>query len=258
MKLVDAHCHFDFPQFDGRRFSELEAAYSNHVVGLVIPGVRRADWDRVWDIALAHSGLYYCLGIHPWFVGEHSREDLESLERILTAKPERCVAVGECGLDRLHGDMSVQAPWFEAQIELASRFALPLIIHSVKTHDEVYAILRRKGWRGQALVHGFSGSYQQATKLVDQGCFIGVGGVITHSRARKTRDAVARLPLESLVLETDAPDMAPQGVEAGTNSPVYLRQIFECLADIRGEHPEDLASALFANTCMLYGQSLGR
>lgn len=256
LKLVDAHCHFDFPRFDGRRLSELDAASSNGIVGLVIPGVRRPDWERVRDTALAHSGLYYCLGIHPWFVGAHSTGDLESLEQILGTRPERCVAVGECGLDRLHGDMKAQYPWFEAQIDMASRLKFPLIIHSVKAHDEIHAVLRRKGWAGSALVHGFSGSYQQATKLVDQGCFIGVGGVITHARARKTRDTVARLPLESLVLETDAPDMAPEGIEAGANSPVYLRRILECLSEIRGEPLDYLASVVFSNTRRLYGQSL--
>ncbi|SOB76597.1 TatD DNase family protein [Marinobacter sp. LV10R510-11A] len=256
MKLVDAHCHFDFPQFDGHRFSALDAALSNGIVGLVIPGVRRPDWGRVQETALAHSGLYYCLGIHPWFVDEHSIADLESLEQILGSRPERCVGIGECGLDRLRGDMSAQYPWFESQIELASKLGFPLIIHSVKAHDEVHATLKRGSWGGRALLHGFSGSYQQATKLVGQGCFIGVGGVITHPRARKTRDTVARLPLESLVLETDAPDMAPEGVEAGANSPVYLRRIFECLSEIRSEKPDLLASVLFANTQLLYGQSL--
>lgn len=256
MKLVDAHCHFDFPRFDGCRSNELDVASESGLVGLVIPGVRRPDWARVRDTALAYSGLYYCLGIHPWYVGAHSSEDLESLEQLLSMRPERCVAVGECGLDRLHGEISVQLPWFDAQIELASKLKFPLIIHSVKAHDDVHAALRRGNWGGRALVHGFSGSYQQAIKLVDQGCFIGVGGVITHPRARKTRDAVARLPLESLVLETDAPDMAPAGVEASANSPVYLRRILDCLSEIRGEKPDYLAPALFANTRLLYGGSL--
>lgn len=256
MKLVDAHCHFDFPQFDGRRFNELGAALSHGVVGLVIPGVRRPHWERVQETALAHSGLYYCLGVHPWFVAEHSAQDLERLEQILSSRPEHCVAVGECGLDRLRGDMSAQYPWFEAQVELASKLGFPLVIHSVKAHDEVHATLRRGNWSGRALLHGFSGSYQQAAKLVGEGCFIGVGGVITHLRAHKTRDAIARLPLDVLVLETDAPDMAPAGVEAGANSPIYLRKIFECLCEIRSEKPDFLATALFANTRLLYGQSL--
>ena len=256
LKLVDAHCHFDFPRFEGRRVSELEAASQAGVVGLVIPGVRRPDWERVCNTALAYSGLFYCLGIHPWFVAEHSTEDLDALEQLLSRQPDCCIAVGECGLDRLHGELTAQRPWFEAQIELASKLDYPLVIHSVRAHDEVHATLRRGNWSGKALLHGFSGSYQQATKLIDQGCFIGVGGVITHPRARKTRETVARLPLESLVLETDAPDMAPLGVAAGDNSPVYLRQILECLAEIRGEQPEYLASALFSNTEALYGAAL--
>ncbi|MBK1887078.1 TatD family hydrolase [Marinobacter sp. DY40_1A1] len=256
MKLVDAHCHFDFPFFDGRRDRELDAASGDGLAGLVIPGVRRPDWARVRDTALAHAGLYYCLGIHPWYVGEHSGQDLEILERALRKRPERCVAIGECGLDRLHGNMSDQYPWFEAQIGLASELGFPLVIHSVRAHDEVHAMLRRTKWNGRALLHGFSGSYQQALKLVDLGCFIGVGGVITHPRSSKTRDAVSRLPLEALVLETDAPDMAPEGVEPGANSPLHLRRILECLSDIRGESAEYVASVVLSNTRLLYGESL--
>ncbi|WP_298449615.1 TatD family hydrolase [uncultured Marinobacter sp.] len=256
MKLVDAHCHFDFPFFDGRRAWELEVASDEGLVGLVIPGVRHRDWGRVRDTALAYAGLYYCLGVHPWFVGEHSDEALEALDRALRARPERCVAIGECGLDRLHGNMSDQYPWFEAQVGLASELGYPLVIHSVRAHDEVYATLRRTNWHGRALVHGFSGSYQQASKLVDLGCFIGVGGIITHSRSRKTRDTIARLPLEALVLETDAPDMAPKGVAVGANSPMHLRRILECLSDIRGESVDYVASVVFSNTGLLYGESL--
>lgn len=127
------------------------------------------------------------------------------------------------------------------------------MIHSVKSHDLVHSSLKRAGWNGRALVHGFSGSYQQAQKLVDLGCYIGVGGVITHDRARKTRDTIARLPADALVLETDAPDMAPAGVAKGQNSPIHLPEIFEALADLRSEPPrESLAEILLANTAKLY------
>lgn len=255
MQLIDAHCHFDFPQFDGRREAELEQARSHGISRLVIPGVRRQDWERVRQTAMAYHGLFYCLGIHPWFVEEHSRDDLAELERLLANKPERCVGVGECGLDRLRGSLDAQWPWFDAQVDLATRLDLPLAIHSVKTHDEVHGLLNRRQWSGRALVHGFSGSFQQARKLVDLGCFIGVGGVITHPRAHKTRDAIARLPLEALVLETDAPDMAPEGVEQGCNSPGYLPDILKVLADSRGARPEDLAPTLLDNVTRLYGWS---
>jgi TatD DNase family protein len=258
MRLIDAHCHFDFPCFDQRRKSVLEEARTLGLSHLVIPGVRRADWGRVSRIASEYEGLYYCLGIHPWYVEEHSRDDLAALEQSLQGRHERCVALGECGLDRVHGSLSDQYPWFEAQVDIAARVHIPLVIHSVRTHDEVAEVLKRKNFTGRVLVHGFSGSYEQACKLVDLGCFIGVGGLVTKDKAKKARDAMARLPVDSLVLETDAPDMAPEGVAAGDNSPVYLRSTLECLAEIRGEQPEYLASVLFANTAMLYGQALWR
>ncbi|MEQ5817541.1 TatD family hydrolase [Marinobacter sp. NFXS11] len=253
MRLIDAHCHFDFPQFDDRRDNELEQGRSRGLSGLVIPGVRRPDWDRVRDTALAHEGLFYCLGIHPWFVEEHSEADLAELRRRLEGQPECCLGIGECGLDRLKGNLERQWPWFEAQVDLARELNLPLVIHSVKTHDEVHGLLNRRQWHGRALIHGFSGSFQQAAKLVDLGCFIGVGGVITHPRARKTRDAIARLPLKALVLETDAPDMAPEGVPQGENSPRYLPDILDALAELRGASPEQLAPALLDNVSRLYG-----
>lgn len=253
MRLIDAHCHFDFPEFNGRRETVLEEARSAGLSNLVIPGVRRPDWGRVSRIATEHEGLYYCLGIHPWFVNEHSEGDLGALRAALLDHPGNCVALGECGLDRLHGELKGQYPWFEAQVDIAADTHFPLVIHSVKTHDEVYEVLRRKSFAGRVLVHGFSGSYQQASKLIDLGCFIGVGGVITHPRARKTRDTIARLPVDALVLETDAPDMAPEGVQPGHNSPACLPRIFNTLAELRNAGREDLARSLLCNVQRLYG-----
>ncbi|WP_372971769.1 TatD family hydrolase [Marinobacter sp.] len=253
MRLIDAHCHFDFPEFDGRREAVLEEARSAGLSNLVIPGVRRDDWGRVSRVATEHEGLYYCLGIHPWYVSEHTEDDLGALGGALADHPGHCVALGECGLDRLHGDLSEQYPWFEAQVDIAAQAHFPLVIHSVKTHDEVHEVLRRKQFSDRVLVHGFSGSYHQASKLIDLGCFIGVGGVITHPRARKTRDTIARLPVDALVLETDSPDMAPEGVSPGHNSPAFLPLIFNVLAGLRGAAPEDLARSLLGNVQRLYG-----
>ena len=141
MRMIDAHCHFDFPRFDGQRGRMLGQARALGVLGVVIPGVRRPDWLRVREVAGVHPGLWYCLGIHPWFVKEHREEDLQALEDQLAERPERCVGLGECGLDRLHGTLDEQQPWFERQVAIAARQELPLIIHSVKTHDEVHATL---------------------------------------------------------------------------------------------------------------------
>lgn len=252
MGLVDAHCHFDFPAFDGHRDEILAESTSPGIERIVIPGVRQHNWDRVMATARSHPALYYCLGIHPWYVDEHAQDALDELKRRLGDRPERCVALGECGLDRLHGDLLRQRPWFEAQVEMARDLDWPLVIHSVKSHDVVAATLVSRRFSGDALVHGFSGSYEQARKLVDLGCKIGIGGVITHERARKTRSTVARLPLDALVLETDAPDMAPVGVEKGRNSPLYLSLIFNALAGLRRESAEHLQQALRTNVDGLY------
>lgn len=253
MEFVDAHCHFDFPRFDGCREEELALARAQGMTRLVIPGVRRKHWERIREISRQFSGISYCLGIHPWYVSEHEEADLSELADLLERRPDGCVGVGECGLDRLQGEIRSQMPWFEAQVALAARYDYPLIIHSVKTHDEIRSELKRLSWSGRALVHGFSGAYQQARNLVDQGCFIGVGGVITYSRAAKTRDAIRQLPLESLLLETDAPDMAPAGVDKGRNSPVQLLNILRELAELRGMETEAMASALLDNVRRMYG-----
>lgn len=252
MELVDAHCHFDFPAFDDQREAILDRARAVGLSRLVIPGVRKADWDRVRSVVSQFDGLFYCLGIHPWFIAEHDQSHLEALKQELKESLEGCVALGECGLDRIRGDLSAQLPWFEAQVDIAVETGFPLVVHSVRTHDEVGVVLKRKPSLGPVLIHGFSGSVQQARKLVDLGCFIGVGGVVTHDRARKTRNTIAQLPLDCLVLETDAPDMAPQGVEKGRNSPEYLGRIFEALAELRSESEDVLAAQLWSNSCRLY------
>ncbi len=257
MRYIDAHCHLDFPRFDGCLEEQLAAARAVGVTGFVVPGVRALHWGRVEAVARHHGGVYYCLGIHPWYVEEHSQADLEALETRLAEHSELCVAIGECGLDRIRGDFAVQRPWFEAQVGLAARYDYGLVIHSVRAHDEVFSVLRRLNWSGRALIHGFSGSYQQAKKLVDLGCYIGVGGVITHSRSHKTREAVARLPLDALVLETDAPDMAPEGVAPGRNGPVELVRIAGVLAQLRGVPEASLAPVLLENVKALYGRDFG-
>lgn len=254
--LIDAHCHFDFPHFDGRRTELVSELREQGVCALVIPGVRSSDWQRVQHVANAQRELFYCVGIHPWYIDEHDQRDLDRLEEFMRAAPERCVGIGECGLDRLRGSFEQQMPWFDAQIRIAAEYQQALVIHSVKAHDEVVEALKAAAWHGKALVHGFSGSYEQAVKLLDLGCMLGVGGVITHSKGGKTRDALARVPASALVLETDAPDMAPAGVEHGQNSPEYLPQILRELALLRNESEPELAAVLLENTCRLYGSAL--
>ena len=228
MRLVDAHCHFDFPFFQDNRPGAWERARKQGVEQLVIPGVRQADWERVIRVAAESERWWYCLGIHPWFVDEHDEASLDELEGRLKQANPGCLALGECGLDRLHGELGQQMPWFEAQVDMAARLAMPLVIHSVRTHDEVAAVLRRKRPDIPVLVHGFSGSYEQGRALVDLGCF----------------------------LETDAPDMSPAGVAKGENEPANLRQVLTSLAELLGIDEERLAAVLKRNTDRLYRWSV--
>lgn len=251
--LYDAHCHLDFPDFDGRRELVIERCRQAGVERLVMAGVRRPDWERLVRTAATSSHLYYCLGIHPWWAREHGEADIRALEDRLRSADSRCLGVGECGLDALHGPLEEQEPMFVGQLRLAMRLNVPLVIHSVKTHDRVAAALRRERFQGRALVHGFSGSYQQAMALIGQGCFLGIGGVITHERARKTRDVVRRLPLSAMVLETDAPDMPPSGVAPGRNSPENIPQVFQSLVELRRETPDELRNSLWENAGRLFG-----
>lgn len=257
MKLADAHCHLDFPVLREQLPGLLERAAAAGIRRMVIPGVRRNQWLQVEQTAVRSESLYYCLGLHPWFIEDHRREDLDALQQKLADRPAGCVGLGECGLDRLRGSLADQMPWFEAQVQIARDGGFPLVIHSVRTHDEVYSVLRRFRFAGRALVHGFAGSYQQACKLVDLGCRLGVGGVITHERARKTRETLKRLPLEALVLETDAPDMPPAGVAVGENSPLQLPFIVRTLLDLRAEPGRIQVQQLWQNVSDLYGWPAG-
>lgn len=251
-RFVDAHCHFDFAVFDGQRERILDEAGRFGLESIVVPGVAPENWQRIQALAEADSRLWFAPGIHPWWVDGLPEGALEQLESMLGAAHTRCVAIGECGLDRLRGVLEHQQPVFLGQIELARRYGLPLLIHSVRTHEEVLALLRRSGFAGRGLLHAFNGHWQQAIKLLDQGLFIGVSGAITYPRAKRTREAIARLPLEALVLETDAPDMPPAGVRKGENTPLNLPMIFDCLCELRSESPQRIADQIFDNTQRLF------
>lgn len=254
--LIDAHCHFARAEFDGRREALLSRAASCGIRALVMPATRRGDWPDLEALSEQHRGLYYAPGLHPWWAEQHCPEDLQALAQWLKRDHPRLLAIGECGLDRLKGELSQQMPWFEAQVALARDHGLPLLIHSVRSHERVLSVLKAARYSGPSLLHGFAGSYEQARQLVNQGLFLGVTGLITHDRARKTRDALARVPLDSLVLETDAPDMPLAGMRRGENTPLSLIRILDRLCGIRDEPREQVVTRLRQNTERLFGKSL--
>ena len=250
--LVDSHSHLDADEFDADRDAVIARAEAAGVTRQVIPAVDAIGWPRLAALCKAHAGLYPAWGLHPMYIGRHQPAHLVALREWL--RQERPVAVGECGLDHYGGDLDadMQRLYFNAQLELAREFDLPLILHARRAVDEVIAALRRIGsLRG--VVHSFSGSAEQAAQLHKLGFLVGIGGPVTYERAQRLRRTVAGLPVEQLLLESDAPDQPDAGIRGQRNEPARVRQVLAVVAMLRGESPEAVAAATTANAERLFG-----
>ncbi|MDX7674858.1 TatD family hydrolase [Aeromonas caviae] len=253
MELIDTHCHLDFPVFDADREALLTRWRQLGVGEYIIPAVGEENWGRVMALAGRHDDIRYGLGIHPWYVGKQPRDVLTRLETLLASRPRGLVAVGECGLDlRSHVPQEGQVEMFEAQVRLAMAHELPLIVHSVRANDTVSKILRRFTPPQGGVIHAFSGSLHQAEVFWQLGFRLGIGGVISYERANKTREAIRQMPLEALLLETDAPDMPLQGQQGEVNTPASLPTIARLLAQLRQQPLEDVISVLHDSTRRLF------
>ncbi len=253
--FVDTHCHFDFPPFAGNEAHSLALAEAAGVEKIIAVSVAASRFAQVMALAERWPPIYAALGLHPMAVAEHDDQALAALESALRQRHPRVVALGETGLD-----LYIENPRFERQqalldeqLRLARDYDLPLILHSRRTHDKLLQQLRRYALPRTGVIHGFAGSEQQALAFIRAGYFIGVGGTITWPRANKTRNAIARLPLTSVLLETDAPDMPLQGRQGEPNRPERIKQIWQCLCELRDEPPEQIAVTVRDNTRRLFG-----
>lgn len=254
--IIDSHCHFDFAPFSENPAQAWTQAQQAGVKAIVIPTVGRSNWHQVAKLCQQFSGLYYGLGLHPFFSDQHGVDvETELATLLIKAKEDkRCVAVGECGLDFAVADVDreQQQQWLQVQLQLANTHELPVILHCRKAFPELLKLLRQHPLKAGGVYHGFSGSYQQAMQLIDLGMKIGVGGTITYSRAQKTRAAIAQLPLSALVLETDAPDMPISGYQGQPNRPERLVDIAMVLADIQRITYERVAQVTSLTTTELF------
>lgn len=214
-RFIDTHCHFDFPPFSGDEEASLQRAAQAGVGKIIVPATEAENFARVQALAEKYQPLYAALGLHPGMLEKHSDVSLDQLQQALERHPAKVVAVGEIGLDLFGDDPQFERQqWLlDEQLKLAKRYDLPVILHSRRTHDKLAMHLKRHDLPCTGVVHGFSGSLQQAERFVQLGYKIGVGGTITYPRASKTRDVIAKLPLASLLLETDAPDMPLNGFQ---------------------------------------------
>jgi len=268
--FIDTHCHLDAQSFSALAHIERAQAAINNVVHCVLPSVEVANFEAVRAVAQA-GGDSYCLGIHPLYVSHAQDDDLNRLDAALTQYQDdpRLVAVGEIGLDYFVPELCVsplrerQAHFYLAQLRLARKHGLPVVLHSRRSVDQVLKGLRDVGlvskqpaWHG--IAHAFNGSAQQAQAFIGLGLKLGFGGALTYERALQVRRLASTLPLEAIVLETDAPDMPPRwlykttrqreaGEAQGVNSPAELPRIAAELAALRGISVEELAQATTRN-----------
>ncbi|MCY1291331.1 putative metal-dependent hydrolase YjjV [compost metagenome] len=257
MPLIDTHTHLDFPDFDADRAELLARSRALGVERLVVLGVYRANWQRLWDLVQREDGLYAAFGLHPVYLDEHHPPHLDELRAWLTrlAGHPRLCAVGEFGLDYyVEGlDRGAQQALFEAQLRLAAEFELPVLLHVRRAHAATIATLKRIRLKRAGIIHAFAGSAEEAREYMKLGFRLGLGGAPTWPQANRLRKVVAGLPLEAVVLETDAPDMAPAMHPQQRNSPEYLPEICAELARLMGIAPEELAAASSANARALFG-----
>ncbi|MEB7918199.1 TatD family hydrolase [Enterobacter mori] len=257
-RFVDTHCHFDFPPFTGDEVPSIDRAARAGVDAIIVPAIEAAYFERVLDLARRHDALYAALGLHPIVIEHHLEEHLDRLDAVLQTAENKLVAIGEIGLDlyRENPQFERQQTILDAQLRLAKRHDLPVILHSRRTHDKLAMHLKRIDLPRRGVVHGFSGSLQQAQRFIELGYHIGVGGTITYPRASKTRDVMARLPLSALLLETDAPDMPLNGFQGQPNRPEQAARVFTTLCELRPEPAAVIADALLENTRTLFGITL--
>lgn len=250
--FVDTHCHFDFDPFCGTEEESLRLAAEAGVEKIIAVGVSADRFASVLALAEKYAPVYAALGTHPMAIAQHQEAHLQQLEDLLRQRPLKLIAIGEIGLDLYieNPQFDKQQAVLETQLRLAMRYDLPVILHSRRTHDKLAMQLRRLDARG--VVHGFAGSEQQALAFVREGFAIGVGGTITYERASKTRNAIARLPLTSLLLETDSPDMPVQGFQGQPNRPERIKNVWQSLCEIREESPQEIAETIRENTRKLF------
>jgi TatD DNase family protein len=256
---IDTHCHLDAPEFDADRGAVVAAAAAAGVGTIVVPAIAAGNFGAVRELAHRHR-LAYALGIHPMCSDRAADADLEVLRAALEAGrgDPRLVAVGEIGLDHFVAglDQARQARFFAAQLALAAEFDLPVLLHVRRAVDGVLKQLRTRRVRG-GIAHAFNGSLQQAEIFVELGFKLGCGGALTFDRALRIRRVAAAMPIEAIVMETDAPDIAPQwlyqtaqarrGGASMRNVSAELPRIGAVLAGLRGISVAELETATSAN-----------
>ena len=251
IRLFDTHCHIDFAEFDHDRTETLQRAAQQGITDIIVPAVSQQRWSQTITICQQYSACHLALGLHPMFIEQHQPQHLNELDELLDASP--AIAVGEIGLDFYHKDLDQekQRLFFAKQLIIAQQHDLPVIIHNRKAHDLCLSMLEDTDLKG-GIIHAFNGSIQQAEKYSNMGFLLGFGGMLTFTRSNKLRQLAKAIPLQHIVLETDAPDMTVFQHKGGRNSPEYIPYIVQALAQIKEISMEEVIRTSSNNAKRLF------
>ncbi len=258
MRLIDTHCHLDAAEYDADRDLVVQRA-RDQGVDILVPAVAAFNFQSTIDCR-RYAGVDIALGMHPMYVHMHEESHLAMLDDLI--RQHRPLAVGEIGLDHFQSridrpgvhqeDLAGQEFFFVEQLKLAKKHDLPVLLHSRRANDQILKNLRRIQVPG-GIVHAFNGSMQQARDFIKLGFKLGFGGAFTYSRATNLRKLATELPLESIVLETDGPDIPPDWIAKQRNEPAQLPRIAQCLATLRGADLETVTETTTRNANQLFG-----
>lgn len=267
--LIDAHCHLDFPQLNATPetlAATLQAAKAAGVGGFLVAATQANTWQRLLKLTAHQPNCFANLGLHPWFIAEHQPEDLQQLEALLRkallkeafTKKEglienssKIIALGEIGLDfstpELTSTAKQQEGYFLAQVEIAQSLKLPLVIHHHKSLERILQLLKQTNFSYGGLIHGFSGSDQQAKEFLCLGFKLGLGLNLLFHRAKRLQRQVAELPITSWLLETDSPSAKPHSLLGVITNPTHLPLVAEKFAQLTGLTLAQVEQQTFAN-----------
>lgn len=251
--IFDSHAHYNDSKFNDDRDIVLEDITSKNVGLIMNVADSMGSLEKVLAIAEKYPFVYASVGVHPEEVTELTNADIDTLMEY--TKHPKVKAIGEIGLDYYWGDVekSLQKKWFSRQIELAREVSLPIIVHDREAHGDTVDILRaEKAHEVGGILHCFSGSREMARDVLNLGMYIGIGGTLTFKNARKVKEVAEYVPMESIVLETDAPYLAPEPFRGKRNSSDLIKYVIDALAEIKGISPCEVEEITFQNAKRLY------
>ncbi len=257
MRLIDSHCHLNYPGLAERQDEVLTAARARGIGGFLNISTRQKEWSDVVGVAERHDDVWATIGVHPHEADAHP--DLGAAALVEAAAHPRVIAIGECGLDYYYdkSDRAAQRERFQAHIEAARATGLPLVVHTRDAEDDTAEILAREVGKGgvTGVLHCFTGSAELARKALDLGFYVSMSGIVTFKNAQDLQQTARTIPLDRLLVETDSPFLAPVPNRGKTCEPAFVADTAAFLSDLRDEPLDELAEATSANFFKLFSKA---